>query len=231
MYEPVESQPTTTNGCLWVILAVVGVGMILLVGTCTAIFVVSGHNEGRKQKTRLELSERLLKPCSKVRLWNHGGTHTATLNGEEAELLGSISQKTLANEAGTGSSFGNYHKALTLELTCSDGSTIQFRYDTSLPAAYCVEATDTWFFTSPPQALLATLVWVTLALEAGIEQNTLSPSVSTVQSMYVKVAKPNWPKWDGLTDQECAFISSWFSRFNAVSGDAPLDGSRLFPAK
>lgn len=231
MYDPAEPQPTTTSGCLWVLLTVVGVGMLLLVGTCTAIFVVSGNSEVQDQKARRDAAERLLGPCTKVRLWNDRGAYTATLGDEEARLFGSITQKTLAIEADTGSSLNTYNKGVTLELTCADGSTIQLTHDCSFPAAYCIEAIDTWYFKSPPQAFLVALVWVTLALEAGIDPHSFSPSASTVRSMYTKVARPDWPKWDGLSDQECAFISTWFKRFNAVSGEAPLDDSRLLPAK
>jgi hypothetical protein len=226
-----QPEDSNTTGCLKILLIVICVGLVLLVATCTAIFVAFNRSEASDQTVRQQAAERLLKPCTQVRIWNDGGAHTATISDAEARLFGSVTQKTIAREADTGSSLSTHRRALDVEVTSSDGSVVLLAFDTEFPAAYCIESIDTWFFATPPLAVFATLVWVTLALEAGVDQHTLSPSVSSVQRMFDRATGPDWPKWEGLSADERAFVSDWFKRFNAVSGEAPLDASKLFPAK
>ncbi|MCB9892870.1 MAG: hypothetical protein H6839_00305 [Planctomycetes bacterium] len=231
MEPPADPQRPAKSQTLWVLLAVAGICALLPVAMCTGVIEFSRSKEAQRQTLRRETAQRLLSACSTVRLGDTAGTHTAILSGEEARLLGAITQKMLAQEAESGSSWASHNKMVWVELVSTDGSATRLAYDTSLPSAYNIDPNDFWYFGDSPCAMFFTLVWAAHALEDGLDPDALFPSVSSVNAIYSRASSPEWPKWRGLTVQERAFVSGWFQRFNAASGQPPLDESRLFPAK
>ncbi|MCA8912588.1 MAG: hypothetical protein KDB82_12860 [Planctomycetes bacterium] len=224
-----QPEDSNTTGCLKVLLIVICVGLVLLVATCTAIYVASSKASDREQEIRQQASDVLKPGVTKVLLIDQKGDDPVELQGDEARLFGTIGRKELARHADTPGAFNYYFQSLRVEYTCADGSALVLKVDGR--EAYYLGESDEWYLGSRHHAFFIMLVFVTSNLERGIDPMPNHLGRATVQDAFNYMYIPEPTPWEGLDADEQAFVKSWINRYNKVSGEAPLDASELFPAR